>query len=81
MPHSFIVKAYKETVKKKRKTNFVDSEQVMSKPKASKKSKSSMKDYGAGPMRHAKKDDEMLPGEEINFHIWSELENDMCGAT
>ncbi|KAK9199737.1 hypothetical protein WN944_014930 [Citrus x changshan-huyou] len=62
-------------------TNFVDSEQVINKPKASKKSKSSHLDDGASPTRHTDKDDVMLPAEEMDFHIWSESEDDMCEAT
>ena len=53
----------------------------MSRSKATKKSKSSSLDDGAGPTRHANEDDEMLPVEEMDFHMWSELEDDICGAT
>ena len=47
----------------------MDSEQIMSRSKAGKKSKSSRKDDGASPTRHVKEDDEMLPIEEIDFQI------------
>lgn len=47
----------------------MDSEQIMSRSKVGKKSKSSRKDDGASPTRHAKEDDEMLPIEEIDFQI------------
>lgn len=70
MPHSTAIKVDKKSVKKKeRKTNFVDSEQIMSRSKVSKKSKSSRKDDGASPTRHAKEDDEMLPIKEIDLQI------------
>lgn len=48
-------------------TNFVDFEQVMSKPKASKKSKSSRKDDCVGPTRHVEVDDEMLHNKNIGL--------------
>ena len=81
MPHSTIIKVDKKTIRKKRMTNFVDSEQVINKPKASKKSKSSHLDDGTGPTRHTDKDDKLLLAEEMDFHIWSELEDDMYEAT
>lgn len=48
MPYLTIIKAYKETVKKKIMTNFVDSKQVMSRPKPSTKSKSTINDVNVG---------------------------------
>ena len=81
MPHPTIVKADKKAVKKRKKTNCVHSKQVMSTLKVSKKSKSNRKDEGTSPIRHANEYDKMLSAEEINFHIWFESEDDMCGAT
>ena len=53
----------------------------MSRSKATKKSKSSILDDGAGPTRHADEDDDMQPVEEMDCHMWSESEDDICGAT
>lgn len=72
IPHLTIVKADKKAIKNLQNPNFVDSKQVISRLKASKKSKSNRKDDGASPTRHANKYNKMLSAEEIDFHIWFE---------
>lgn len=81
MPHPTIVKADKKAVKKRKTINCANSKQVISRLKVSKQSKSNRKDDGVSPIRHANEYDKMLSAEEIDFHIWFESEDDMCGAT
>ena len=61
-------------------SNFAYSKQVMSRPRPSKKSKSTINNVSVGLWRHVEEDDGLLPYEEIDFDIWSKLKDDICGV-
>lgn len=69
-------KAHERTIKKKR---FVDFKQIMSKPKPSKKSKSTRNDDGAGPLRDVEEDDKMVYGKIFKSYLFCKnLHFDRC---
>lgn len=65
-PHAIIIKTHKKIIKKKKKTKFVELEQVMSNPKPSKKSRSTMNYDGVSLSKPTEKENEMLLDEEMD---------------